>query len=211
MGKKNSKKTVKIKRTDGIVQGYNINADVAVPQPSQNINQVFQTSEKEHPFNTAETAWSKTHQEAQPEEPIYADEIVNRLQTIDELGLKAANKLMFLRERTVDLKSSFSQEGQQQAEELSNKSYHIHAAILRAREEIRQAKAFIEGDYIAPALPGYTSVIDADNLSNEAEALAEMIEEKTEEGLNPENKYRIAQANAHIAQARKTISEALEN
>lgn len=160
-------------------------------------------------FTAAEQAWFKT--KPAEEGNTFPDETIHRLQKIDNLGLQAANKLMFLREQEVEAKSSFSLEGQQKAEVLSKKSYEIHAAILRAREEIKHAKAFIEGDYISPALPGATSVIDADNLSYEAEELASMIEEKTENDLTPEEKYRLAQANAHILNARKTIKQALEN
>lgn len=163
-------------------------------------------------FANAEQAWNRT-QEAETEvDPttVFPDETVFRLKKIDDLGLKAANKLMKLREREVDAKSSFSYEGQQVAEKLAKRSALIHSAVLRAREELRHAKAFMEGDYIAPALPGYTSVIDADCLSSEADELVDLIEEKTEEGVDPETKYRIAQANAHIANARKAVTEALE-
>lgn len=167
-------------------------------------------------FDAIDTAWqaySSQHIEpALVEEDLDTEDLVRPLQRIDDLGLDAANKMMALREAYVRARTGFSLEGQSHADALRERSLRIRIAVLEAREELRQARAHVEGDYMSSSLAGgATEVIDADCLSVEAQDLSELILDKevgSTENLSPE---RMAAVNRHIRAARKLMKDALKN
>jgi hypothetical protein len=135
-------------------------------------------------------------------------EAVHQLDSLDRLGLDAADTLMELREREVDSRTSLTFQGQENAKQFRDRTAQIHMAIVRAREELRQARAHVEGDYISPAVAGYTSVLEADALSAEATDLADAIREAEDNG-DTHAQARLAAASRHILTARKAVQEAL--
>lgn len=161
-------------------------------------------------------AWeSYASQHAEPaldDDDLETDDLVRPLQRIDDLGLDAANKMMALREAYVRARTGFSFEGQSQADALRERTLRIRIAVLEAREELRQARAHVEGEYLSSSLAGgATEVIDADCLSVEAQDLSELILDQELNGAAAPSPQRLAAANRHIRAARKLMKDALKN
>ena len=135
------------------------------------------------------------------------EDLKDDLGKIDKLGLDAANLIMHYRDLELSQRSSFSYTGIKRADQLKERQRALHLAVLQAREELRQAKAHLEGEYVSPALAGLTSVIDSDQLSYEATKLSYLIDDKVESGDLPE--ARVVKANKHVEEARRLVKKAL--
>lgn len=139
------------------------------------------------------------------------EDLEARLGDVSALGLQAANALMDLRDRYIDARSSFTTEDQARAQQLSAQIYELEVAISAAREQVRHATAFVEGEHIASSTPGATAVIAADLLSSEASDLSDTLLDKLDddEGLDPELRANLVAASRHAAEARAVISNAI--
>lgn len=129
------------------------------------------------------------------------------LRSMDQLGLAAADAAMDLRAAETALRS----EDRDRIQALAATRRELHAAVQQARDEIRAARRFLEGQ--DAAIPAEAStVIAADAMAWEAMDAADLIDQAAMDSFlaDPAQRRRYRKAEEHIAAAQEQLRQAIE-
>jgi hypothetical protein len=133
-------------------------------------------------------------------------EAATALTGIEANSLDIAERLLDLGDAETHARSALTEAGNFEAEQIADQSRRLFADVVRARQELRNARAALQGDYISPPA-GSALAVEAELLSLEANTTARLLAAQAHSD-DPEAIARMSDAQRHIAKAHGLLAPA---
>lgn len=205
-----------IKRADGVTQHYHVTVGEGIATPT--LPPLAPAAVVEAEQDSISAAWeavqarSNAASQEALDTSIDPSDIAHVAESLDNLGLKAANRVMSMTDRYYALERAGDMGSHLRAMRLRKEIDELRWSIRDALEGVHTANQYLDGDYISPPAWSTSAVIDADNISVQAVEIKDKLDELDVDDftdLDLSTQVRYAQANRHLRSARRAIKRAL--